>query len=153
MSAAVTDGIQSTDHDVLKAVKLVKDGNSYTLSGAVEVAVMGDDILIGHFNTDLDGKKLQLFILGTNYSATTEKTVAISDGNDDNVETATITVATPVIGMYTADAEFTNQFTLPTVSLKYLQSRCDDHLRDAGHHPLAAGEFSEYGERDLGLSL
>lgn len=116
---------------------------------------MEEKTLIDHFDAYWNDEKLQSVILGTDYSATTEKTVTISDGNGDNDETATITVANPVTGMYTADAEFTNQFTLPAVSLEYqnLYPNSDIDvqftIRNTGKDPITGLEITSRRQNSL----
>ena len=120
LAGAVSASSTNVGHDVLKAVKFVEDGDSYTLSGTVEVAEMQEGTLIDHFDAyvnDTSTYEIRSVILGTNYSETTEREVTISDGEND--ETATITVANPVSGMYTATEKFTNQIQESAVMLAY----------------------------------
>ena len=118
-------------HDVLKAVKFVKGGNSYTVSGTVEVAEMESGTLIDHFDAYVnEEKKVKSVILGTNYPTPTpeftpethpekfeKREVMISDGGEETP--ATITLPIPVTGMYSATAEFTNRIEMPAVMLEY----------------------------------
>ena len=118
-------------YDVLKAVKFVKGGNSYTVSGTVEVAKMESGTLIDHFDAYVnEEKKVKSVILGTNYPTPTpeitpethpekfeKREVMISDGGEGTP--ATITLPIPVTGMYSATAEFTNRIEMPAVMLEY----------------------------------
>lgn len=109
-------------HDVLKAVKFVKNGDSYTLSGTVVVAEMADDTLIDHFDayvSDSNTHEIKSVILGTNYTETTTRQVTIADPDGKTEQTATITVANPVSGMYAATEKFTNQIQESAVMLAY----------------------------------
>lgn len=112
-------GISSVGRDVLKAVKLVKNGRTFTLSGAVAVAEMAENTLIDHFDACMsDDSTVKSVILGSDYSETAQKTVTITDSNG-NEETATISLPVAVTGMYTATAEFTNQLQETAVMLAY----------------------------------
>lgn len=115
LAEALTTGV---GHDVLRAVKFVQDGTSYTVSGAVDVAEMGTDTLIDAFDAYMDNGKVKSVLLGTNYSKTTQKSVVVSDGSGNDKQVG-MTVPVPVSGMYTATAEFNNQFDLPAVMLNY----------------------------------
>ncbi len=109
-------------HDVLKAVKFVKNGDSYTLSGTVVVAEMQEGTLIDHFDayvSDTSTHEIKSVILGTNYTETTTRQVTIADPDGKNEQTATITVANPISGMYTATEKFTNQIQESAVMLAY----------------------------------
>ena len=113
----VLSGYADTGYDVLKAVRFVEDGSSYTLSGTVEVAEMTQGTLIDHFDAYMGGGKIKSVILGTDYSNTTQRQVTVSDGTTDQF--MTMEVANPVTGMYTAEAEFTNQIEMPAIMSEY----------------------------------
>jgi len=117
IGAGAAAGYNNTGHDVLKAVKFVKDGSSYTLSGTVEVAAMANNTLIDHFDAYMNNGEVKSVILGTNYSETTQRQVTVSDGTTDTV--MTMEVANPVSGMYAATAEFTNRVEESAVMLEY----------------------------------
>ena len=115
-------------YDVLKAVKFVETGSTFTVSGAVEVASMqaqedGTTKLwtIDAFDARMEGDQVKSVILGTNYDASGEKMVEISDGSDldGTGSTATITVPIPVSRMFTASEPFQNQMELSAVALAY----------------------------------
>ena len=65
---------------MLKAVKFVEDGRSYTLSGTAEVAEMKDQAFIDHFDAYWNGQEIKSVILGTDYSQTMDREVTVSDG-------------------------------------------------------------------------
>lgn len=147
-------GYKNTGHDVLKAVKFVKDGSSYTLSGTVEVAEMAemaDNTLIDHFDAYMDSGKIKSVILGTNYSDTTKRKVTVSDGTTDQV--MTMEVANPVSGMYAATAEFTNRVEESAVMLEYekLYPNSDIDvqftIRNSGKEPITKLEITAGNEK------
>ncbi len=119
LASAISAVSQDTGYDVLKAVKFVEDGNSFTVSGTVEVASMENpQSVIDAFDAYVTtGGEVKSVLLATNYNETTQKTVEISDGETERV--ANITVPNPVSGMYTATAKFVNQIDLSAVSLEY----------------------------------
>ena len=160
-SAAVSSWSGNMGHDVLKAVKFVADGNSFTVSGTVEVAEMEQKILIDHFDAYMDGADVKSVILGTSYENTTTKEVEISDGTEDGTYTATVEVANPCSGMYTASETFTNRMEMPAVMLDYKDiypnSEVDVQftIRNSGKDPITkleitAGGKSVYTSETLG---
>lgn len=120
LEEGVSSGYTDMGQDILKAVRFVENGNSFTVSGTAEVARMPQDTLIDHFDAYVDSAvQVKSVILGTNYSQTTTRSVEISDGTESGTKTVEMTVADPVTGMYTAAAEFENRFELPAVMLEY----------------------------------
>lgn len=154
-------------HDVLKAVKFVEDDNSYTLSGTVVVAEMADDTLIDHFDAYVSDKsthEIKSVILGTNYTETKARQVTIADPNGESEQTATITVANPVSGMYTATEKFTNQIQESAVMLAYHELYTNSDIdvqftiRNTGMDAITKLEIVSDGEPvytsgDTGLNL
>lgn len=119
LEAAISASSVRVGYDVLKAVKFVEAGNSFTVSGAVEVAKMEGRNLIDHFDAYMSGGEIKSVILGTYYGLPTERQVTISNGNPEEDYTATIQVANPTSKMYTATAQFTNQIQEAAVMLEY----------------------------------
>lgn len=122
LEAAISDNSTNVGHDVLKAVKFVEAGESYSLSGTVVVAEMRSDTLIDHFDayvSDTDKHEIKSVILGTNYTEVKKRQVTVSDGNPENDKSIDITVANPISGMYTATEHFTNQIQESAVMLAY----------------------------------
>ena len=165
LAGAVSDSSTNVGHDVLKAVKFVENGKSYTLSGTVVVAEMQESTLIDHFDayvSDTSTHEIRSVILGTNYSETTEREVTVSDGEND--ETATITVANPVSGMYTATEKFTNQIQESAVMLAYEELYTNSDIdvqftiRNTGMNlisklEIVSGDESVYTSGSTGLNL
>lgn len=115
---AITAGYGDMGYDVLKTVKFVKAGESYTVSGVVEAAAMANSTLIDHFDAYTEtGGTIKSILLGTSYAQTGERAVEISNGGETS--TATITVPIPVSGMYTATAMFDNRIELSAMALEY----------------------------------
>lgn len=159
---AIQDRYSAVGHDVLKAVKFVPNDSSYTISGTVEVAKMEEGTLIDHFDAYMESGKVKSVILGTNYDQTTGKEVEISDG--ETTETAIMTVANPVTGMYTATAEFTNRVEMSAVMLEYekLYPNSDIDvqftIRNSGKEPITkleilSGNEAVYTSGDTALNL
>lgn len=165
LEQAVSESSTNVGHDVLKAVKFVEDGDSYTLSGTVEVAEMREGTLIDHFDayvSDTSTHEIKSVILGTDYSETTEREVTVSDGESE--QTATITVANPISGMYTATAEFSNQIQESAVMLAYeeLYTNSDINvqftIRNTGMDPISkleivSGDVPVYTSGETPLNL
>ena len=165
LAGAVSDSSTNVGHDVLKAVKFVENGKSYTLSGTVVVAEMQESTLIDHFDayvSDTSTHEIRSVILGTNYSETTEREVTVSDGEND--ETATITVANPVSGMYTATEKFTSQIQESAVMLAYEELYTNSDIdvqftiRNTGMNPISkleivSGDESVYTSDSIPLNL
>ena len=158
-SAAVSSWNGNMGHDVLKAVKFVEDGNTFTVSGTVEVAEMPEKVLIDHFDAYMEDEEIRSVILGTSYANTIEKEVEISDGTE--TYTAEVTVANPCSGMYTASETFTNRIEMPTVMLDYKDiypnSEVDVQftIRNSGKDPITkleitAGDETVYTSETLG---
>ena len=147
---AIQDRYSAVGHDVLKAVKFVPNDSSYTISGTVEVAKMEEGTLIDHFDAYMESGEVKSVILGTNYDQTTGKEVEISDG--ETTETAIMTVANPITGMYTATAEFTNRVEMSAVMLEYEKlypnSEIDVQftIRNSGKEPVTKLEIFSGGE-------
>ena len=147
---AIQDRYSAVGHDVLKAVKFVPNDSSYTISGTVEVAKMEEGTLIDHFDAYMESGEVKSVILGTNYDQTTGKEVEISDG--ETTETAIMTVANPITGMYTATAEFTNRVEMSAVMLEYekLYPNSDIDvqftIRNSGKEPATKLEILSGGE-------
>ena len=159
---AIQDRYSAVGHDVLKAVKFVPNDSSYTISGTAEVAKMEEGTLIDHFDAYMESGAVKSVILGTNYDQTTEKEVEISDG--ETTETAYMTVANPITGMYTATAEFTNRVEMSAVMLEYekLYPNSDIDvqftIRNSGKEPVTkleilSGDEPVYTSGDTALNL
>ena len=118
---AATYGVD-TGYDVLRAVKFVPDGSSYTVSGTVEVASMenADKKTINSFDAYMsDGGQVKSVLLATGYEGKMEREITITSGDGKTPQAATITTPVSVSGMYTATADFTNRIELSAVLPEY----------------------------------
>lgn len=154
-AVAGTYGVD-TGYDVLKAVKFVNAGSSYTVSGAVDVASMEKQAqtTIDCFDAYVDGgDTVKSILLATGYSSeSAARTVQISDGK--NTTSATITVPVAVSGMYTATETFQNRIDLSAVMLDYkdlyLNSAIDAQftIRNSGKDAITKLEIVPEGGGD-----
>lgn len=104
----------TTTRDVIQAVRFGVHGDELYLSGALNVGQMRDFTevdMVEAYVSDASGRQLKSLILGTTYTTDTQEVGIITPKNpEEEGDEIPVHISKTVSGMYTATANYTNQF-------------------------------------------